>query len=88
MCSSDLIFLGFIGAPYFYCYRKKAGFIYCLTNLLLIAGIALLFYFLLEMHIILAILVPFIIDIVFNSMMGVYLFYKPSIKDGRGEFLI
>ena len=82
------IFLGFVGAPYFYCYRKKAGFIYCLINLALIAGVALLFYFLLETHIAIAIIVPFIIDIVFNSMMGVYLFYKPSIKDGRGEFLV
>lgn len=82
------IFLGVFGAPYFYLYRKKEGIFHLITDVTLDIAATLILYFLLDLHIALAIIIPLAIDYLFNIAMGIYLYKKPSIKDGRGEFLI
>ena len=82
------ICLGFFGVPYFYMYRKLAGIIYASINIVSIIALALIFALVANLHIALAIILPILILLVINSLVGIYYFYKPNLKDGRGEFLI
>lgn len=81
------ITLGIFGVPFFYLYRKKAGIIYAVINLILLGGIIALLATLTEMHIALVIVLALLSLIVINSCIGLYFYKKPNLKDGHGDFL-
>ena len=80
--------LGFFGVPYFYTYQKRLGVIYTVLNL---SGIALI-GFLLSYYADLGYLVGYIIAVVIfltlNLIVGLYYYFLPNLKDGRGDFIV
>lgn len=82
------ILLGFVGMPYFYLYKKKEGIVSCVINLLFIvlAGFLIGYFTSIEMY--LSFIIFFLSDVIINSLIGLYLFKKPNLKDGHGEFVI
>ena len=53
--------IGFTGAPFFYLKKKKNGLIWLIMNLVILAGVFALLFFLAKLHIAIAILVPVLI---------------------------
>lgn len=82
------ICLGFFGVEFFYIYNKTLGFVSFLTNILVI----FLGGFLLGHFSILGYLGGFGIFIatmfLVNTIIGLYVFKTPNLKDARGEFII
>lgn len=79
--------LGIFGIPFFYMYRKLAGFIYAFINLALLAGLILIFALAVNLHIAIAIVIALAIIYSINALVGLYYYRKPNLKDGHGEFL-
>ena len=82
------IFLGFFGVPFFYLYEKKKGIIYAAINIVGIALISFIFAFYMHLLIPVAIVIAFAMLLVVNLAMGLYLYFFPNLKDGRGEFVL
>ena len=82
------ILLGFFGVPFFYIYEKKNGFIYMAVNLVAIALLSFIFAFYGGLLIGVAIAISFAIILVINSGFGIYFYFLPNLKDGRGEFIL
>ena len=82
------ILLGFFGTPFFYLYEYKKAYIYTAVNVVGIAVLTFLFNFYAEIAWYFALLIGFGILMLVNTGFGLYFFFLPNQKDGRGEFLI
>ena len=85
-----LLFLlvGFTGAPFFYLKEKKKGIIYLIINLIVLRGLFSLLFFAINLHIALAIVIPFITVYLVNGIFGAIYHFLPNLKDGEGEFVV
>ena len=81
------ISLGLFGVPFFYIHKKLTGLIYGLVNIGVLAGvIALLLNFAPLDHAV-SVIVPILLAIFINSLVGLYFYNKSNLKDGHGVFL-
>ena len=81
------LFVGFTGAGFFYLNFKKRGLIWLICNLVAIAGLTVLFIFLLSPKSWITYVAPFAAVYLVNIGVGVYYLCKTDIKDGNGEFI-
>ena len=81
-------FIGFTGVMFFYLKKAKIAVLWLLINLAVIGGLFAFFYFAMNLHIALAIILPFITVYVLNVATGLIYFYLPNLKDGEGEFVV
>ena len=79
---------GFLGIPFFYIHKKRAGLIYLLCNLLVIAGVTLLFTFVVHLFVVFGLLIALGLVYLINAVIGLLFYYQPNLKDGNGEFII
>lgn len=79
---------GFLGTPFFYIHKKRAGLIYLLCNLLVIAGVTLLFAFVVHLFVVFGLLIALGLVYLINAVIGLLFYYQPNLKDGNGEFII
>ena len=80
--------VGFTGAPYFYLKKKVNGVLWLLLNLVILGGLFALFYFLLHLHLALAIILPILVSYSLNGVIGAIYNFLPDLKDGEGEFVV
>ena len=80
--------IGFTGLMFFYLKNKKAGIIWLIANLCVIAGIAAILFALAHLHIAISILVGFAVSYLVNIIIGLIYFFKPDLKDAEGEFVV
>ncbi|MCQ2802581.1 MAG: TM2 domain-containing protein [Bacilli bacterium] len=82
------ITLGFFGIPQFYLYNKKLGVLSLILNMLFIGlgGFLLGQFTSIKMY--LAFIIVILASLLINSLIGLYLYKKPNLKDGHGEFVI
>ena len=80
--------IGFTGAPFYYIKKKLLGFAWFLINLSILAALFALIYFVVKMHIAIAIIVPVAFIYVMNAITGSILYNVPNLKDGEGEFVV
>ena len=80
--------IGFTGAPFFYLKNKKMGLIWLIMNLVILAGVFALLFFLAKLHIAIAILVPILIVYAISGVTGAVYNFLPDLKDGEGEFVV
>ena len=78
---------GFLGIPFFYLKRQKFGFIWLAINLVIYFAAFSLFLFLLKFHPVFAIIIPFILLYLINTVTGFIYNYQNDLKDGEGEFV-
>jgi len=78
---------GFTGAPFFYLKNKKMGIIWLIINLVLIAGLFALFFFVVKPHIAVTIIIPILAAYFVNGVTGAIYHFLPDLKDGEGEFV-
>ena len=79
---------GFLGIPYFYLHENKLGAIYAILNLAGIGLIGFLLGFYTGVGFLIGYIIAIAIFIVLNFGLGLYYFYLPNLKDGRGDFVI
>lgn len=82
------LLLGFTGALFFYIKKALLGFIWLLINLLVGAGLAVLFLLVVKLNLALSIILPVILVYLVNAIVGAIYFLKPNLKDGEGEFVV
>ena len=82
------LLLGFTAAPFFYLKQKKMAFLWLFINLAIIGGLFAFFFFALELHPALAIILPIITVYVLNAGTALIYYYLPNLKDGEGEFVV
>ena len=82
------LLLGFTGALFFYIKKAILGFIWLLINLLVGAGLAVLFLLVVKLNLALSIILPVILIYLVNAIVGAIYFLKPNLKDGEGEFVV
>lgn len=82
------LLLGFTGALFFYIKKALLGFIWLLINLLVGAGLAVLFLLVVKLNLALSIILPVILIYLVNAIVGAIYFLKPNLKDGEGEFVV
>lgn len=82
------LLLGWTGAMFFYLKKAKAGFIWLLINIILLAASFSLFYFALSMNIALSIVFPIVLIYVYNAICAVLFYCTKDLKDGEGEFVV
>jgi len=81
------LFLGIFGAPFFYVKRKGIAIITLIVSLLVLGGIFALGYFLCHFDLVISILLPIIIALIFNIVLGLYFLYFHDLKDGDGNLM-
>lgn len=81
------MFLGFVGAPFFYLKKNLWGVISLIINLGFIGGIGTVFALCTPLGYSLGYVIALIISIVINTVIGLVFLFKDSIKDGNGEFI-
>ena len=79
---------GFTGAPFFYLKKKKAGIFWLVMNLVILAGVFALLFFLAKLHIAIAILVPVLTVYAISGITGAVYNFLPDLRDGEGEFVV
>ena len=80
--------LGFTGAPLFYLNYFHLAIIWAFVNIgILIGGVGSLLAFLSPVGILWGYLIMLLACYVLNILAGVVVYFKPNMKDGRGEFL-
>ena len=79
---------GFTGSAFFYIKKKVMALIWLLANLAFIAGLFAVFYFVANLHIALAIILPFLSVYFINAIVATIYYFLPDIKDGEGEFIV
>ena len=57
-------------------------------NLVILAGVFALFFFLLKLHIAIAILVPVLTVYAISGITGAVYNFLPDLRDGEGEFVV
>ena len=82
-----LFLLGFTGAPMFYIYKKKAGFIFILFNLVFIGAAIALLILTTSIHPAISVTSIIVLDMIVNFLAGLSIYNQPNLKDGRGDFL-
>ena len=82
-----LFLIGFTGAPMFYIYRKKAGFLFILFNAIFIGTALALLLTLSPLHPAISVSCVLAVDILVNFLAGFSIYNQPNLKDGRGDFL-
>lgn len=82
------ILLGYIGMPFFYLYYKKVGIFSLILNLFFIFAVGFLVGYFTELKIYISFIIFFFGSVLINSLIGLFLFKKPNLKDGHGEFVI
>lgn len=82
------LLLGFTGALFFYIKKALLGFIWLLINLLVGAGLAVLFLLVVKLNLALSIILPVVLIYLVNAIVGAIYFLKPNLKDGEGEFVV
>ena len=82
------LLLGFTGALFFYIKKALLGFIWLLINLLVGAGLAVLFLLVIKLNLALSIILPVVLIYLVNAIVGAIYFLKPNLKDGEGEFVV
>ena len=80
--------VGFTGAPFFYLKKKKNGILWLVLNLVILGGLFALLFFLLHLHIALAIILPVLLVYAISGVMGAIYNFLPDLKDGEGEFVV
>lgn len=78
--------VGFTGVQFFYLKYLRAGLIWLLMNIVMLAGGFSTFYFGVK-SLPLAISIPLAIVYTANIVFGLIVFTKPSFKDGEGNLL-
>ena len=79
---------GFTGSAFFYIKKKVMALIWLLANLAFIAGLFAVFYFVTNLHIALAIILPLLSVYFINAIVATIYYFLPDIKDGEGEFIV
>jgi len=79
--------LGFTGLPFFYLYKKALGFASLLFNLALLASIIIILTLVVHLFIAYSILIAVAVTYLLNSVLGLYYYNYPNLKDGHGEFV-
>ena len=79
---------GFLGIPFFYLRRHLTGIIYGLINSAVLATAIVLLILLTPLHIAVAIVLPIVVFVFFNTLVGLYYYNSANLKDGHGVFLI
>ena len=82
------LLIGFTGAPFFYLKQKRNAFLWLIGNLVVIGGLFAFFFFALNLHIALAIILPVVTVYVLNAGTALIYNYIPNLKDGEGEFVV
>ena len=82
------LLIGFTGAPFFYLKQKRNAFIWLAINLAIIGGLFAFFFFALNLHISLAIILPIVTAYLLNAGAALLYYYLPNLKDGEGEFVV
>ena len=80
--------VGFTGAPFFYLKKKTNGILWLLLNLVILGGLFALFYFLLQLHLALTIILPILVVYSISGVIGAIYNFLPDLKDGEGEFVV
>ncbi len=81
------ITLGIFGVPFFYLRLKKAGFIYALCNIVLLGLTVALLLLLAPIDHALSIILPIVVFVFLNTLVGLYFYNKANLKDGHGVFV-
>ena len=79
--------LGWTGAPFFYLYYKKMGFIWLLANLIIFAGAFSAFYFPSLLNLPLSIIIPLGVLYISNITLGLIIFFRKNVKDKNNNLL-
>ena len=79
--------LGWTGAGFFYLQFKKRAIIWLVCNLVLIAGLVVLFGFLIGFNQWIVYVAPFAVIYLINIGVAIYYLCKRDVKDGNGEFI-
>ena len=82
------LLIGFTGAPFFYLKQKKNAFLWLIGNLAVIGGLFAFFFFALNLHIALAIVLPILTVYILNIAVALIYYFLPDLKDGEGEFVV
>ena len=80
------VFLGYLGIPWFYVKKTKAGWISLVMTILIVAGAGIPAFFLLSQTV-WSFLVPFFAVWLFHIVFSIVYSRLDNIKDGDGEFL-
>ena len=80
--------VGFTGAPFFYLKKKTNGILWLLLNLVILGGLFALLFFLLHLHLALAIVLPILVVYSISGVIGAIFNFLPDLKDGEGEFVV
>lgn len=78
--------IGWLGVQFFYLKYKRAGLIWLLANLAIIAGGFCAFFFGVH-NLLLAILIPLLVVYAANIAFGLVIFTKPTFKDADSNLL-
>ena len=78
---------GFTGLPFFYLHEIKKGIICAILNILYFGMSFVLFSIVLEIQPVITVVLNIIIMYFVNSLVGIELYFKDSLKDGFGEFV-
>lgn len=79
--------IGWTGAGFFYLQFKKRAIIWLVCNLVLIAGLVVLFGFLIGFNQWIVYVAPFAVIYLINIGVAIYYLCKRDVKDGNGEFI-
>ena len=82
------IVLGYFGIPFFYLSETKKGFIHFGLNVLAVGLTTFLLGFYVPMNYVLSALIGVGAMLLINTLMGIILYFRPNMRDGRGEFVI
>lgn len=80
--------LGIFGVQFFYLYQKKMGLIYACINLVCLGLVGFLLGYLTPLHYVVSFVITYAALTLVNVCVGLYLYFKPNLKDGRGDFLL
>lgn len=79
--------LGFTGLPFFYLHDIKKGIACIVLNISYFVMSFILFDLVLDIGIAITAILTIIIMYLVNSLIGIELYFKDSLKDGYGEFV-
>ena len=79
--------VGIFGAGFFYAKFKKYGIIWLIANVVTIGGLGSILAFLAGLGPIWGYVIPLVACYLINIGFGLFFLFKPSLKDGNGEFI-
>ena len=82
------VLIGWTGAMFFYLKNKRNAILWLLINLGGLAGVSLLFFTAVKLHIGISLLIGFAFVYLCNIILGLCYFLKKDLKDGEGEFVV